>query len=64
VDIRVFNAVGELTLRSSNRCGSGVQTTDLDLTSFAPGVYFYMAEIHYDSGGDESLGPERFAVVR
>jgi len=62
-EIRVFNAVGELVLKHSGR-GDGVVHANLEMGSFATGVYLYLLDIRYDDGERDTLGPLKFAVVR
>ena len=60
----VYNAIGDLVDTFKETKPSGPQTTTLNLSTFAPGVYFYILEIAYDSGVKDRQSLHKFAVVR
>lgn len=64
VEIRVFNAVGQWVSSKRETKPSGPQTSSLDLSGFAPGVYLYQIRFSYDSGGTGSLPVGKFMVTR
>jgi hypothetical protein len=64
LDLKIWNTSGELAAEIKDQKPSGVQITFLNLSGFAPGVYFYAATLRYDSGGTEKLKPKKFAVIR
>jgi hypothetical protein len=62
--IRVWNASGHLAASLEEVKGSGVQQSELNIVSFAPGHYFYQVELRYDSGGVERFEPRVLAVKK
>jgi hypothetical protein len=64
VEIRVFNVAGQWLSSKSETKTVGPQTTVLDLSGFAPGVYLYQVRFTYDSGGTGLLPVAKFMVTR
>jgi len=60
--IKVWNAWGNLAASLEDAKGSGLQSSNLDTASFAPGHYFYRVELDYDSGRSESFKTQILAV--
>ena len=60
--IKVWNAWGNLAASLEAAKGSGLQSTNLETASFAPGHYFYRVELDYDSGRAESFKTQVLAV--
>ena len=62
--IKVWNAWGNLAATLSEPKGAGLQSTTLNVTSFAPGHYFYRVELHYGSGKVDSFKTQIMAVKK
>ncbi len=62
--IKVWNAWGNLAASLEDPKGPGLQATVLDVSTFAPGHYFYRAELDYDSGKSESFKTAVLAVKK
>jgi hypothetical protein len=62
--ITLLNDGGDVVGSVNEVKSSGVQMTDLDIRSFAPGHYFYLITLKYDSGRVEKLPPQILAVKR
>jgi hypothetical protein len=60
--IKVWNAWGNLVASLNDIKGAGLQSSALNVTSFAPGHYFYRVEMKYDSGRSESYKTQVLAV--
>ena len=63
-EIRVFNAVGQMVCKQVEVQAGGPQTSTLNFTGYAPGVYLYLIKMTYDSGGTDSAPVSKFLVVR
>lgn len=63
VDIRIFNAIGQMVNKQDEVKSGGPQTSTLNVSSYAPGVYVYVVTITYDVGGTSSLPVSKFVVV-
>lgn len=64
MDLKVFNENGELAADIQDRKASGIQVTAFDLSRLAPGVYYYVVTLSYDSGQSVRLKPHKFTVIR
>ena len=64
VEIRVFNAIGQMVSKHEDVKGSGPQNTALNFTGYAPGVYLYLVTMTYDTGGTDKTPVSKFMVVR
>jgi hypothetical protein len=62
--ITLLNDGGDVVGSIDEIKSSGVQMTDMDIRSFAPGHYFYLITLKYDSGRVEKLPPQILAVKR
>jgi len=62
--IKVWNASGQLAAGLEDAKPSGVQESQMDITSFAPGHYFYQVDLRYDSGKEDRFEPKVLAVKR
>lgn len=63
-DIKIWNAWGNLVATLSDPKGAGEQSTVLDVTSFAPGHYFYRIELDYNSGKKDTFKTQVLAVKK
>jgi len=63
-EIRVWNVRGNLVGSISNPQPVGVQSSQLDISSFAPGHYFYQVVLTYSSGSQDQFGTEILAVTK
>lgn len=64
LDLQLWNQNGERISEITDRKPAGPQATSFSLTGFAPGIYYYLATLNYDSGMSERLKMEKFAVIR
>lgn len=62
--IKVWNASGQLAAGLRDAKPSGVQESQMDITSFAPGHYFYQVDLKYDSGKEDRFDPKVLAVKK
>jgi hypothetical protein len=62
--IKVWNEKADLAATFSQVQGCGAQETELDLSRFAAGVYFYQVALAYNSGQVEKLKVNKFLVQR
>ena len=60
--IKVWNAWGNLGASWTDPKTSGLQSSTLDVSGFAPGHYFYRIELDYDSGKSETFKTQVLAV--
>jgi hypothetical protein len=60
--IKVWNAWGNLAATISDPKGPGLQSSVLNVTSFAPGHYFFRIELDYNSGKKDVFGTQVLAV--
>jgi hypothetical protein len=63
VKIRVYNEAGDLVGTADENNAAGLQTTRINTAGMAPGVYFYLLGINYDSGMSENQGLKKFVVI-
>lgn len=63
-DIQVWNAWGNLVARLSEPKGAGLQSSRLNVSTFAPGHYFYRVELDYDSGRKDTFKTRVLAVKK
>jgi hypothetical protein len=63
-DIKVWNAWGNLAAVINEPKGAGEASSSLDVSSFAPGHYFYRVVLHYDSGQQQSFQTKILAVKK
>ena len=61
VEIDIFNERGDLAAVIQDRQGPGEQSSLVDASRFAAGVYLYMVRLNYDDGRRDRFGPLRFA---
>jgi hypothetical protein len=64
IEIRIFNAIGQLVCKQDEVKGSGAQISTLNMQGYAPGVYLYLIEMTYNSGSKNTLPVSKFVVVR
>jgi hypothetical protein len=64
VRITLLNDAGDVVATLSDIKPSGIQETALNIQAFAPGHYFYMIELDYDSGSVEKLSPQVLAIQK
>ena len=64
VKILVYKDTGELASTLESQFAAGQQYIPMTLSGFAPGVYFYLVRINYDSGGVDDHKPRKFVVIR
>jgi len=64
VQVRVWNAIGELVKEVSGDRPAGVQTLPLDLAGVANGVHFFSVTLQYLSGEKQRLPPGKFLILR
>ena len=62
--IKVWNAWGNLAGKLEDPKGAGLQSSTLDVTSFAPGHYFYRVELDYASGRVDNFKTQVLAVKK
>jgi hypothetical protein len=62
--IKVWNAWGNLAASLSDPKGAGLQSSTLNVSSFAPGHYFYRVELDYGSGRSDSYKTQVLAVQK
>ncbi len=62
--IRVWNAWGNLTATLNDPKSSGLQSSQLDVSTFAPGHYLYRVELDYDSGQSEKFRTAVMAIQK
>jgi hypothetical protein len=63
VEIRIFNAVGQMVARQFEVQSGGPQTSAVNLIGYASGVYLYLINMTYDTGESGSLPVSKFLVV-
>jgi hypothetical protein len=63
-NVLIFNSVGEVSAKLQEVLGQGLQTIPLNLSTFAPGVYFFQISMQYSSGDTELVSAGKFVVVR
>lgn len=64
MDLKILNENGELAAEITDRKPAGVQVTPFDLSRFAPGVYYYLVTLSYDSGKTDKIKVRKFMVIR
>jgi hypothetical protein len=64
VQISAYSEAGEKVMTFNDSKPAGLQTSNLFLCCLPPGVFLYIVQIQYDSGGQENLKPGKFVVVR
>jgi len=64
VKIRVYNEIGELVDALEESKSVGPQNSSINVGKFAPGVYFYLLSLHYDTGNTEKHAKQKFVVLR
>jgi len=62
--IKVWNAWGDLVATLSDPKGAGLQSSQLNVASFAPGHYFYRVELDYSSGGKDAFQTQVLAIKK
>ncbi len=62
--IKVWNASAQLAASLQEVKSTGGQESQMDITSFAPGHYFYQVDLKYDSGKEDWFDPKVLAVKR
>ncbi len=63
VTIRIYNEAGDLADEIDDSKPAGLQTSQVSTGRMAPGVYYYLLSIRYDSGGSENQGVQKFVVI-
>jgi hypothetical protein len=62
--LRIYNLAGDLAVTFDDIKPAGQQTSSLNLSGLAQGVYFYILQIQYDSGVWDKQQPRKFIVLR
>ena len=62
--LRVWNAAGDLISDITEVKGSGLQSTQLTIRTYAAGVYLYRCLLRYDDGTEDPIETKKFIVVR
>jgi hypothetical protein len=62
--IKVWNAWGNLAATINDAKSAGLASSTLDISSFAPGHYFYRIELDYDSGQKDAYKTQVLAVKK
>ena len=62
--IKVWNAWGNLAAKLEDPKGAGLQSSTLDVSSFAPGHFFYRVELDYNSGRVDAFKTQVLAVQK
>ncbi len=63
-NIKIWNAWGNLAATLSDPKGSGLQSSTLNISAFAPGHYFYRVELNYSSGRADNFKTQVLAVEK
>jgi hypothetical protein len=63
-NIRVWNAWGNLTATINDAKPAGEASSTLDVSTFAPGHYFYRVVLNYNSGQTDSFAAQILAVKK
>lgn len=63
-NIKVWNAWGNLVASLADPKGPGLQSSTLNVSSFAPGHYFYRVELDYGSGRVDTFKTQVLAIKR
>ena len=61
--MRVWNIAAEKACDVQEAKGAGPQTTDIDVSKCANGVYLYKVELDYGSGKVERSSLKQFVVI-
>jgi hypothetical protein len=61
--LRVWNEKAQLAMEAQDQKPAGVQTTDLDFSGLATGVYYYILTLNYQSGRTEQIEAQKFIVL-
>ncbi len=64
VSIKVWNAWGNLAATINDSKSPGLASSTLDISSFAPGHYFYRIELDYDSGQKDEFKTQVLAIKK
>jgi hypothetical protein len=62
--IRIYNEAGNLVDEVEELKPAGAQFSRVKVSAFAPGIYYYLISLSYDSGNSEKMGPKMFGVLR
>jgi hypothetical protein len=62
--VRIYNEAGMIAARYEERAAVGAHVSDVDISRLAPGVYFCLVDLFYDSGEREKLKMKKLLVVR
>lgn len=62
--IHVWNASGVIVASLQDPKPAGVQQSQLNIQSFAPGHYFYQVDLKYSSGREDRYNPEILAIQK
>ncbi|HEY5037783.1 MAG TPA: NHL repeat-containing protein [bacterium] len=63
IDLKIWNEKAELVAHVTDQKPAGVQVTPFSISGFATGIYFYALTINYDSGRNEQIKPQKFAII-
>jgi hypothetical protein len=63
-NIKVWNAWGNLVATLADPKGPGLQSSTLNISTFAPGHYFYRVELDYGSGRTDTFKTQVLAVKK
>ena len=61
-EIRVYNEVGNLVTQVEDSKPTGVQMSTIHTAWLAPGVYFYILNLNYNSGSSDKHKLKKFVV--
>jgi hypothetical protein len=64
VKLRLYNELGALISTREDGREGGDQSSTLDLGGLAPGAYYYLLSVRYDSGEDETRPLRKFVILR
>jgi hypothetical protein len=64
VDVKVYSVAGTLVQVVHDAKPAGGQTSVVDVSRLASGVYFYRLNLRYDDGDAEDQLPRKFMVLR
>jgi len=68
VNIRIYNEIGELVDKINEyKSAGGPQSSSINISKFAPGVYIYLVKFKYDNngnnGGTKKYYKRKFVVI-
>ncbi len=63
-EVKVWNAWGNFVGSTNESKHAGIQSSSLDISSWASGHYFYRVVLNYDSGREDAYIPQILAVKK